>query len=154
MKRAFRIYASSFLACVVLFVFCGASNAQINCPTPDTKALQPGALVESPLITVRFQPQMENSVLSVPARVEVSVERRLKPVKVELWTGPTGTEVAEFYCRMSSNDHAELVGQRMRFVFDIADCKQVKGVLEPRVFVLHRSNPYSVYVGPFECRSR
>jgi len=137
------ITASLFLVLMACSLY-----AQTSCPTPDHSAPIPLALVSSPLIRVRPPP------LKVPAHVHVDVKATLKPSRVELWTGPTGTGVAEFYCRLASDDHPVLVGKYMRFSFAITSCKHVGMRLEPRVFVGGKKQPLSVYEGPFECRER
>jgi hypothetical protein len=142
------------VAVALAFLTFDASEAQTNCPTPDTKASPPTALVASPLITVRFRTEMKDSVLAVPNQVDVYVKSTLKPEKVELWTGPTGTAVAESYYCISSRDHSVLAGQSKKFTFTITDCRQVSMVLEPRVYLANRTTPYSVYVGPFECKEQ
>jgi hypothetical protein len=131
-----------------------ASQSQTNRPTPDAKASLPSSLVSSPLITVRLHPRVKDSSFPVPNWVDVYVKSSLKPVKVELWTGPTGTGVAESFFRISSSDHSVSVVGRKKFSFTITDCKQVGMVLEPRVYVTDSANPYSVYVGPFECKTQ
>src|SRR5438128_6118568 len=138
---------------LLLFLMGRSLYAQANCPTPDHNAPIPMALVSSPLIRVR-PPLSQSSVLKLPTRVHVYVKATLKPSRVELWTGPTGTEVAEFYCRLASDDHPVLMGKYMRFSFAITSCKQVGMRLEPRVFVAGKKQPLSVYEGPFECRER
>jgi len=92
-------------------------------------------------------------VLKVPNRVDVYVKSSMKPIKVELWTGATGTGVAELFCRLSSSDHGVSVVRGKKFSFTITDCNKVGMVLEPRVYVIDRANPYSVYVGPFNCKA-
>jgi hypothetical protein len=57
-----------------------------------------------------MSPSLSHSVLSVPNRVYVYVDATLKPLSVELWAGPTGTEVAEAYCRLASGKHPISVG--------------------------------------------
>ncbi len=135
-----------------LFLITSMATGQTNCPTPDHNAPAPLALVSSPLIRVR--PPLSQSVLNLPARVHVYVKASLKPSTVELWTGPTGTEVAEFYCRLASNCHPVLTGKYMRFSFVLTSCKQVGMVLEPRLFVRDKTQPLSVYEGPFECKEK
>ena len=88
---------------LLLLLMAHSLSAQANCPTPDHNAPIPLALVSSPLIRVR--PPLSQSALTLPADVKVDVKATLKPLKVELWTGPTGTEVAEFYCRLATDDH-------------------------------------------------
>ena len=90
---------------------------------------------------------MSQSILTVPTRVYVEVKATLKPLRVELWTGPTGTEVAELYCRLASDDHPVATGKYMRFSFALTSCKQVGMRLEPRVFVHDKAQPMSVYEG-------
>ncbi len=134
---------------LLLFLMACSLYAQTNCPTPDHSAPIPLALVSSPLIRVR--PPLSQSVLKLPTRVYVYVRATLKPSRVELWTGPTGTEVAEFYCRLASDDHPVLTRKYMRFSFALTSCKLVGMRLEPRVFVPDKKQPLSVYEGPFEC---
>ena len=141
------ITASLFLVLMACSLY-----TQTSCPTPDHSAPIPLALVSSPLIRVR--PPPSQSLLKVPANVHVDVKATLKPSRVELWTGPTGTGVAEFYCRLASDDHPVLVGKYMRFSFAITSCKHLGMRLEPRVFVAGKKQPLSVYEGPFECRER
>jgi hypothetical protein len=130
------------------------SQSQTNCPTPDAKTSLPSSLVSSPLITVRLHPRVRDSSFPVPDRVDVYVESSLKPVKVEFRTGPTGTGVAELFCRLLSSDHSVSVVGRKKFSSPSPICKQVGMVLEPRVYVTDRANPYSVYVGPFERKTQ
>jgi len=137
---------------LLMFLMGSSLYAQTNCPAPDHNAPIPLALVSSPLI--RFRPSLSQSALTVPTRVYVDVRATLKPLSVELWTGPTGTEAAEFYCRLASDDHPVATGKYMRFSFVLTSCKQVGMRLEPRVFVRDRAQPISVYEGPFECRER
>ena len=92
------------------------------------------------------------SVLNLPTRIYVDVKKTLKAYKVELWTGPTGTNVAESYCRLASDERAVEQGSSMRFVFALTTCKDVGGRLEPRVFVRGKVQPMSVYWGPLECK--
>jgi hypothetical protein len=125
-------------------------SAQANCPTPDHNAPGPLALVSSPLIRVR--PPLSQSVLELPTRVHVYVKATLKPFRAELWTGPTGTGVAEFYCRLASDEHPVTAGKYMRFSFALTSCRNVGMRLEPRVFVHDKTQPLSVYEGPFECK--
>ncbi len=139
-------------ALLLLFLMAGSLYAQTNCPTPDHSAPIPLALVSSPLIRVR--PPLSQSVLKVPTRLFVDVKATLKPTWVELWTGPTGTEVAEFYCRLASDAHPVPKGKYIRFSFALKSCKQVGMRLEPRVFVRDKAQPISVYEGPFECREK
>jgi hypothetical protein len=139
-------------AALLLFVMTGSLYAQTNCPTPDHSAPIPLALVSSPLIRVR--PSLSQSALTVPTHVYVDVRATLKPLSVELWTGPTGTEVAEFYCRLASDARPVPKGKYVRFSFALTSCKQVGMRLEPRVFVRDKAQPMSVYEGPFECRER
>jgi hypothetical protein len=127
-------------------------SAQANCPTPDHNAPIPLALVSSPLIRVR--PPLSQSALTLPADVQVDVKATLKPLRVELWTGPTGTEVAEFYCRLASDDRHVRIGKFLRFSFALTNCERVGMRLEPRVFVAGKEQPLLVYEGPFECRER
>src|SRR6266700_103959 len=106
---------------LLLFLMAGNLYAQTNCPTPDQNVPSPLALVSSPLIRVR--PPMSQSVLTVPTRVYVEVKATLKPLRVELWTGPTGTEVAESYCRIASDNSPVRTGRYMRFSFELPNCK-------------------------------
>ena len=154
MRVNYRVRSEPIHIAVPLLLFLMGSSlyAQTNCPTPDHNAPGPLALVSSPLIRVR--PSLSQSALTVPTRVYVDVRATLKPLSVELWTGPTGTEVAQFYCRLASNDHPEATGKYMRFSFVLTSCKLVGNRLEPRVFVRDKAQPMSVYEGPFECRER
>jgi hypothetical protein len=138
---------------LLLFLMGRSLYAQANCPTPDHNAPGPLALVSSPLIRVR-PPLLQQSVLKLPTRVHVYVKATLKPSRVELWTGPTGTGVADFYCRLASNEHPVTAGKYTRFSFALTSCKDVGMRLEPRVFVRDKTQPLSVYEGPFECRER
>jgi hypothetical protein len=140
---------TSFLA--ILFLITNL-HAQTNCPNHDDKAPAPLALVSSPLLTL-YTGQSE-SVLNVPTRIYVDVKKTVKAYKVELWTGPTGTNVAESYCRLASNEHPVAHGSWMRFVFALTSCKYVGGRLEPRAFVRGKVEPMSIYGGPFECKSQ
>jgi hypothetical protein len=137
-------------ALLLLFLMTGSLYAQTNCPTPDHNAPIPLALVSSPLIRVR--PPLSQSVLNVPTQIYVDVKATLKPKRVELWTGSTGTEVADLYCRLASDSRPVPKGKYVRFSFALTSCKQVGMVLEPRVFVCDKAQPMSVYEGPFECR--
>src|ERR1019366_8135954 len=137
---------------LLLFLISGNLYAQTNCPTPDHNAPTRLALVSSPLIRVR--PPLSQSVIKVPTRLFVDVKATLKPTRVELWTGPTGTEVAEFYCRLASDDHPVRTGKYLSFSFALSTCKQVGMRLEPRVFISGKKQPLSIYEGPFECRER
>jgi hypothetical protein len=134
---------------LLLFLIAGNLYAQTNCPTPDHSAPIPLALVSSPLIRVR--PPLSHSVLKVPTQIHVDVKATLKPTRVELWTGPTGTNVAELYCRLASDASPVPKGKYIRFSFALKSCKQVGIRLEPRVFVRDKAQPMSVYEGPFEC---
>jgi hypothetical protein len=135
----------------VLFVLAASTLfAETNCPIPDHNAPTPLALVSSPLIHVR-PPLSQSTDLKVPTRIHVHVKATVKPLRVELWTGPTGTNVAEFYCRLASDDHPVRKGKYMTFSFALSSCKQVGTRLEPRVFVAGKQQPLSVYEGPFEC---
>ena len=127
-------------------------QAQTNCPNHDEKAPSALALVSSPLITLHTgQPE---SVLNLPTRIYVDVKKTVKAYKVELWTGPTGTNVADSYCRLASAEHPVTHGAWMRFTFALTTCKDVGGRLEPRVFVRGKTEPISIYGGPFECKSQ
>jgi len=137
---------------LLLFLMAGSLNGQTNCPTPDHNAPIPLALVSSPLIRIR--PPLSQSVLNLPSRIHVDVKATLKPSRVELWTGPTGTEVAEFYCRLAVDDHPVRIGKFLRFSFALMNCEHVGMRLEPRVFVAGKEQPLSVYEGPFECSVR
>jgi hypothetical protein len=139
----------SFLA--ILF-FITNLHAQTNCPKHDDKAPDPLALVSSPLITLHTG--QAESVLNLPSRIYVDVKRTVKPYRVELWTGPTGTNVAESYCRLALDEHPIAHGSAMRFVFALTTCKYLGMRLEPRVFVRGKAQPMSVYAGPFECKSK
>jgi len=131
------------------------SIAQVNCPAVDRQGPAATSLVSSPRIRVQLKPPLSNNILSVPNRIQVLVKESLRPIKVELWAGPTGTDVADSYCRLSSGNHGVRTGPYKKFTFTIPDCTSVSGGrLEPRVYVLHRSHPYSVYVGPFECKTQ
>ena len=127
-------------------------RAQTNCPKHDDKAPAPLALVSSPLITL--QTGQSESVLNLPTRIYVDVKKTVKAYKVELWTGPTGTNVAQSYCRLASDEHPVTRGAWSRFAFALTTCKDVGGRLEPRVFVRGKSEPMSIYSGPFECKSK
>lgn len=138
-------------AWLLLFLMAHGLSAQANCPTPDNNAPGPLALVSSPLIRVR-PPLSQHAVLKLPTRVQVYVKATLKPSRVELWTGPTGTQVAELYCRLAWDEHPVTAGKYLRFSFAITSCKDVGMRLEPRVFVRDKTQPLSVYEGPFECK--
>ena len=125
-------------------------NAQTNCPDHDHKAPAPLALVSSPLITLHTG--QSESVLNLPTRIYVDVKKTVKAYKVELWTGSTGTNVAESYCRLASDEHPVAHGAWLRFAFALTTCKDVGGRLEPRVFVRDKVEPMSIYGGPFECK--
>jgi hypothetical protein len=84
-----------------IFLFIISLHAQTNCPNHDDKAPAPLALVSSPLITLNTG--QSESVLNLPTRIYVDVTKTVKAYKVELWTGPTGTNVAESYCRLASD---------------------------------------------------
>lgn len=112
------------------------------------------ALVSSPLIGLKTRPPISDSVLFVPSRLDVYVRTKLKPVRVEFWTGPTGTEVAEYFVRITSQDKSIAAGSYKKFAFAVTSCKQFAGVFEPRVYVANRHNPYSIYAGPFECHEQ
>src|SRR5215472_19024434 len=73
----------------------------------------------------------------------------LKPAQVELWTGPTGTHVAEFFRCVDSTQQSVSAGQRKKFILTITSCKQVSDILKPRVYVADATKAYSVYAGPF-----
>jgi len=141
------------VAVVVLF-FVHLAHSQTNCPTPDRQAPAPTALVSSPLIRVRTNPPVSQSVLTVPNQIFVYVKTSLHPSRVELWTGPTGTEVAEFYCRLASDEHPVSVGKYKRFSFTLTSCRDVSARLEPRVYSPTQVHPYSVYEGPIECHEQ
>jgi hypothetical protein len=136
---------------VLLVLVAHSLSAQANCPIPDLTAPAPLSLVSSPLIRVR-PPLSQQPVLNVPTKVHVYVRATLTPSRVELWTGPTGTGVAEFYCRLASDELPVTAGRYMRFSFALTSCKNVGGRLEPRVFVRDKAQPLSVYEGPFECK--
>ena len=143
--------AKSLLSVLCLTVF---SAAQVNCPAVDAQSPIPTGLVASARIRVQLYPPFANGILAVPNRIEVLAKESMRPLKVELWAGPTGTDVAGSYCRISSDEHGVRTGLYKKFTFKIADCTRVSGGrLEARVYVAHRTNPYSVYVGPFECKT-
>jgi len=73
----------------------------------------------------------------------------LGPAQVELWTGPTGTHVAEFFRCVDSTQQSVSAGQRKKFTLTITSCKQVSDILKPRVYVADATKAYSVYAGPF-----
>jgi hypothetical protein len=131
---------------LLLFLMACSLYAQTNCPTPDNSAPIPLALVSSPLIRVR--PPLSQSVLKLPTTIHVYVRATLKPSRVELWTGPTGTEVAEFYCRLASDDRPVLTRKYMKFSFALTSCKLPLGTARVRS---GQKQPLSVYKGPFEC---
>jgi hypothetical protein len=108
-------------------------HAQTNCPNHDDKAPAPLALVSSPLTTLHTG--QSESVLNLPTRIYVDVKKTVKAYKAELWTGPTGTDVAESYCRLASDERPVEHGSSMRFALALTTCKDVGGRLEPRVFV-------------------
>jgi hypothetical protein len=135
-----------------ILLFITNLHAQTNCPNHDDKAPAPLALVSSPLITLHTG--QSESVLNLPTRIYVDVNKTVKAYKAELWTGPTGTDVAESYCRLASDERPVEHGPSMRFAFALTTCKDVGGRLEPRVFVRGRVQPMSVYAGPYECKSR
>jgi len=93
-------------------------------------------------------------VLKVPSKVGVYVKNTLKPKRVELWMGPTGIQFAELHRCVDSTQQSVSAGQRKKFTFTITSCKEVDNRLEPRVYVADATNAYSVYAGPFECRSK
>ena|SRR5215472_4511513 len=102
--------------------------AQTTCPSSiDWAALT--SLVSSPLITVHFRPG--GDVLKVPSKVGVYVQNTLKPKRVELWTGPTGTQVAELYRCADSTQQSVSPGQPKKFTFTITSCREVDNRLEP-----------------------
>jgi hypothetical protein len=135
-----------------ILLFITNLHAETNCPNHDDKAPAPLALVSSPLIMLHTG--QSESVLNLPTQIYVDVKKTVKAYKAELWTGPTGTDVAESYCRLVSDERPVEHGSSMRFAFALATCKDVGGRLEPRVFVRGRVQPMSVYAGPFECKSR
>lgn len=153
MKRAHH-FVERVATATVVFVLSQVPWAQTSCPILPVP--QPTALVSSPLVTVHFQPRLSRSdfVLRLPNQVDIYVRSTLQPVKVELWTGPTGTQVADAYRCISSNQHSVLTGQNKRFSFMLNSCKDIGNRLEPRVYVANRTNPYSVYAGPFECKTQ
>ena len=138
---------------LVLFLT-GLVQGQADKPASGDLEHPPTALVSSKLIKVKANPPTARSVLQVPNRVDVYVRSKLKPIKVELWTGPTGTDVANAFFRVASEERRVRVGKYERFSFGITRCKEVSGILEPRVYVLDRANPYSVYEGPLECEEQ
>ena len=135
-----------------ILLFITNLHAQTNCPNHDEKAPPPVGLVSSPLITLHTG--QSELVLVLPTRIYVDVKKTVNAYKVELWTGPTGTDVAESYCRLSSDERPVDHESSMRFAFTLTTCKDVGGRLEPRVFVRGKVQPMSIYGGPFECKSQ
>ena len=108
---------SSVMLCSAVF-----SAAQVNCPAVDEQSPPPTALVSSPQIRVQPQPPLSEGILGVPNKIEILVKESMRPIKVELWVGPTGTDVARSYCRLSSDKHGVPTGRYKKFTFKIADC--------------------------------
>jgi hypothetical protein len=128
------------------------AEAQSTQPAIRSESPVPTALVSSPKIRVKANPSIINSVLVMPNRITVYVRKNLRSTRVELWTGPTGTDVAHAFFRVASQKNGIRVGKYTSYTFALSSCKQFSGVFEPRVFVTDRANPYSVYKGPLECR--
>jgi hypothetical protein len=94
----------------------------------------------------------DDNMFWVPNQITIDVPMRLHPTKVQLKSGPTGTEVADAFKLFAETAHYKKVGNVARFQLEIKNCPGVDNALEFLIVSAKLPFPIVVNYQPLECR--
>ena len=94
----------------------------------------------------------DGNIFWVPNQITIDVPMRLHPTKVQLESGPTGTEVADAFKLFAETAHYKKVGNIARFQLEIKSCPGVDNALD--FLIVSPKLPYPIVVNyqPLECQ--
>ena len=105
-------------------------------------------------IKITLDPPIEGNILTAPNQVTVDVPMRLHPTKVQLSSGPSGTQVADKFTLVAEAAHYKKVNGHARFTLELKSCPEngdafIYYIYAPRL-------PYPLYVNSeaFQCKPR
>lgn len=94
----------------------------------------------------------DDKMLWVPNQITIDVPMRLHPTKVQLLSGPTGTEVADAFKLFAETAHSKKVGNLVRFQLEIKNCPGVDNALNFLIVSPKLRSPIVVNYQPFQCQ--
>jgi hypothetical protein len=96
----------------------------------------------------------DEKVFWVPNEITVEVPMRLHPTKVQLKSGPAGTETAESFKALVESAHYKKVSGSARFQMEVKNCPGADNALELYIITPKLPYPIAVNYQPFECKQR
>jgi hypothetical protein len=104
-------------------------------------------------IKITMNPQAPSeSVLLVPNEITVEVPLRLHPNKVQLKSGPSGTEVPDAFKLIAETTHYKKSGGVVSFKLEIKSCPGTDNALDFNIFSPRLPYPITVNRQPIECK--
>jgi len=96
----------------------------------------------------------DEKIFWVPNQITIDVPLRLHPTKVQLKSGPTGTEIADQLKLFAETAKYKKAGGSVRFQLEIKDCPGVADAFT--FFIVAPRLPYPIVVNyqGFECKQR
>jgi hypothetical protein len=94
----------------------------------------------------------DDNTFWVPNEITIDVPLRLHPTKVQLMSGPTGTEVADAFKLFAETARYKKVGNSARFQLEIKNCPGVDNALEFLIASPKLPSPIVVNYQPLECQ--
>ncbi len=108
-------------------------------------------------ITITMNPPLklpEENTFWVPNAITIDVPLRLRPTKVQLNSGPAGTQAAANFKLFAQARHYTKRGGLARFQIDVKDCPGADNAFEVYIFSAHLPYPIATNYQPFECKQR
>jgi hypothetical protein len=94
----------------------------------------------------------DEHIFWVPNQITIDVPMRLHPTKVQLKSGPTGTEVADAFKLFAETAHYKKVGNIARFQLEIKSCPGVDNALDFLIVSPKLPFPIVANYQPLECQ--
>lgn len=136
---------------IVVFLFAFAANLAAQMEPCLTGADAPGCGIK---VTMNPPVEAAGNVLSVPNQITVDVPQRLHATRVQLKSGPTGTEVADMFKPFAETKHFKKVDGVERFELDIKSCPGADNAFQFYVFTPKLPYPLTMNYQPFMCKPR
>jgi hypothetical protein len=105
-------------------------------------------------ITMNPPSSPDQNLLLVPNEITVEVPLRLHANKVQLRSGPSGTEVADAFKLVSETTHSKKAGGMARFMLAIKNCPGSDNALQFNIIAPRLPYPITVNRQPLECKQR
>ena len=96
----------------------------------------------------------DEKVFWVPNEITVEVPMRLHATKVQLKSGPAGTEVGDLFKPLVESAKYKKTGGLARFQMEVKNCPGSDKALELYIITPKLPYPIAVNYQPFECKPR